>query len=105
NLRVKEGDLLVQLDEKPYQIQVAIKQAALEVAETDLAAAQAQVRAMVAQVRSSRFKLEHAMEEVRNQLALLASNVAQRKVADTNLALAERDYTRSKALLEKGTIT
>ena len=48
NYRVKKGDLLVQLDKEPYQVQVAIKKAAVEVAETDLAAAQAQVRSLVA---------------------------------------------------------
>src|SRR5437870_2232185 len=54
NLRVKEGELLVELDEKPYQVQVAIKEAALASADADLAAAQAQVRALVGQVRSNR---------------------------------------------------
>jgi pyruvate/2-oxoglutarate dehydrogenase complex dihydrolipoamide acyltransferase (E2) component len=29
NMRVKQGDLLVQLDKEPYQVQVAIKQAAV----------------------------------------------------------------------------
>ena len=48
NYRVKKGALLVQLDKEPYQVQVAIKKAAVEVAETDLAAAQAQVRSLVA---------------------------------------------------------
>src|SRR5271165_2010243 len=48
NYRVKKGALLVQLDKEPYQVQVAIKKAAVEVAETDLVAAQAQVRSLVA---------------------------------------------------------
>ena len=48
NYRVKEGELLVQLDKEPYQVQVDIKRAAVEVAETDLAAATAQVHGQVA---------------------------------------------------------
>ncbi len=52
NYRVKKGALLVELDKEPYQVQVAIKKAALEVAETDLAAAQAQVRSLVALARA-----------------------------------------------------
>ena len=68
NRRVKQGDVLVQLDREPYEDQVAIQKAALDSAEADLAAAHAQVRGMVAQVRSNRYKLERAMENVRNQL-------------------------------------
>ena len=45
NYRVKKGALLVQLDKEPYQVQLAIKQAAVVSAEADLVAAQAQVRA------------------------------------------------------------
>lgn len=48
NYRVKKGDLLVRLDPEPYQVQVAIKKAVIEAAQTDLAAAQAQVRGQVA---------------------------------------------------------
>ena len=105
NMRVKRGDLLVQLDKEPYQLQVAIKQAAVETAERDFAAAKAQVRGIVAQARSNRFKLEHAMEGVRNQLALLKSNVASLKVEQANLELAERDFARGESLIGKAAIS
>src|SRR5580700_4158766 len=36
NNRVKEGDVLVELDPKPYQVQVAIKQAAVDTAKANL---------------------------------------------------------------------
>jgi len=36
NNRVKKGDVLVELDPKPYQVQVAIKQAALDTAQANL---------------------------------------------------------------------
>ena len=71
NYRVKKGDLLVQLDPEPYLVQVEIKKAAVESAETDLKAAQAQVRGQVAQARANRYKLEHAIEDVDNQIANL----------------------------------
>ena len=58
NIRVKKGSVLVQLDKEPYQIQVAIKQAAVATAEADLMAAQAQVRSNVAQMRAARFLLQ-----------------------------------------------
>ena len=42
NQRVKKGDLLVQLDKEPYQVQVALKRAAVRVAEANLAAAESE---------------------------------------------------------------
>ena len=39
NYRVKKGALLVQLDKEPYQVQVAVKQAAVRAAEADVVAA------------------------------------------------------------------
>jgi len=44
NNRVHKGDLLVQLDPEPYQVQVTIAQAAVVAAQADLVATQAQVR-------------------------------------------------------------
>jgi multidrug resistance efflux pump len=77
--RVKKGDLIVQLDKEPYQIQVEIKKAAVDVAQTNLNVAQAQVRSQVAQARTNRFKLEHAIEDVRNKVANLRAAVASYK--------------------------
>jgi membrane fusion protein (multidrug efflux system) len=105
NMRVKRGDVLVQLDKEPYEVQVEIKKAAVGTAERDLAAAQAQVRGLVAQARSNRFKLEHVMEDVRNQLELLRSNVAQLKVEQANLLLAQQDFARGESLVGKGAIS
>jgi membrane fusion protein (multidrug efflux system) len=104
NYRVSKGDLLVELDKEPYEVQAAIKKAAVESAEADLAAAEAQAHAQVALARSSRFNLEHSIESVRNQLATLKSNVAQLQVEEANLQLADRDYVRNKPLVERGAI-
>ena len=56
NLRVKKGDLLVQLDPEPYQVQVAAKKASVEAAQTDLANAQSQALAI------GGARQQHAME-------------------------------------------
>ena len=69
NYRVKRGDLLVQLDKEPYQVQVAIKRAAVGAAEADLVAAEAQVRGLEAIGGSQRWQLQSAMEQVNNQIA------------------------------------
>src|ERR1700719_1025915 len=71
NNRVKKGDVLVELDPEPYRVQVAIKKAAVDSAQADLVAAQATVRSLIAQARSQRFKLAHAIEDVDNQVALV----------------------------------
>src|SRR5271157_6170014 len=71
NNRVKKGDVLVELDPEPNRVQVAIKQAAVDSAQADLIAAEASVRALVAQTRSQRFKLLHSIEDVDNQVSLI----------------------------------
>ncbi len=105
NQRVKAGDILAQLDKEPYQVQVNIKKSALTAANRDLATAMALARGLAARARSSRFKLDHSMEDVRNQIELLKSNVAQLKVEEANRLLAERDYARGDMLVVKGGIS
>ena len=76
NERVNKGDLLVQLDKEPYQVQVDIKKAALVAAEAELMAARAQVRGILAQAGSLRWKLQRSIEDVDDSVALLRSRVA-----------------------------
>jgi membrane fusion protein, multidrug efflux system len=105
NYRVKKGDLLVQLDPEPYRVQVDIKKAALEAAETNLAAARAQVHGQIAQARANRFKLEHAIEEVDNQIANLRASVATLNSRKATLQLAQANLKRGEKLAPSGTIT
>src|SRR5262249_47285629 len=55
NMRVSKGDLLVELDREPYRVQVDIKKAAVDNAEADFRAAEAQVRATLGKARSLRW--------------------------------------------------
>jgi membrane fusion protein (multidrug efflux system) len=105
NYRVKRGDLLVQLDKEPFEVQVAIKKAAVETAESDLNAAQAQVRALVAQARANRFKLDHAIEDVNNQIANLRANVELLKSRRATLELAKANLKRGEELAPTGGIS
>src|SRR5262245_24541204 len=105
NNRVAKGDLLVELDPEPYEVQRGIKQAALEAAEADLDAARSQVRGYVSQARASRFKLEHAIEQVNDQVALLRANVATLESKKATLARAQADLERARALASKGNIS
>src|SRR5215831_6040392 len=105
NNRVQTGDLLVQLDKEPYQVQVNIAQAALDTAQADLVAAEAQTRGVEGQARSQRFNLDHAIEDVDNQVSLLRSRVAGLDSYRASVAKSQDDYNRALPLLKSGTIT
>ncbi len=99
NNRVRKDDLLVQIDPEPFKVQVAIKQAAVVTAEANLAVAKATVAGLVGQVRSQRFKLQHAMEDVDNQVALIRSRVATWEQSKATLVLAQAEFDRASRLL------
>jgi membrane fusion protein (multidrug efflux system) len=105
NYRVKKGALLVQLDKEPYQVQVAIKKAAVELAQTNLTAAQATVRGQIAQARANRYKLEHAIEDVDNQCANLRAAVAKLNSQKATLVLAQANLKRGEELAPSGGIS
>ncbi|MFL5342953.1 MAG: efflux RND transporter periplasmic adaptor subunit [Gemmataceae bacterium] len=105
NNRVRKGDLLVQLDKEPYQVQVDIAQAAVTSAEADVVTAQAQVRGIQGQMRSGRWNLERAIEDVHNQTALLRSKVATWRSQQASLAKAQADYARAKPLVGGGGVS
>ena len=85
NDRVSKGDLLVQLDREPYQIQVDLKKAAVVNAEVDVEAARAQVRGILAQARSQRWKLQRAIEDVDDKVAQLKARVAALRSKEASL--------------------
>ncbi|HEY2342352.1 MAG TPA: biotin/lipoyl-binding protein, partial [Chthoniobacteraceae bacterium] len=99
NNRVRKGDVLVELDPEPFQVQVDLKQSAVDSAESDRIVAEASVRANIAQARSGRFKLQHAIESVNNQVALLRANAAAFEKSKATLALAQQEFDRYKQLL------
>lgn len=105
NQRVKKGDVLVQLDKEPYQVQVAIKKAAVVSAEADLIAAHALVRAQVSQAWANRFKLQHAMEDVNTQIANLNAAVATLNSKKAALNLARANLKRGEALTPSGAMS
>lgn len=102
---VHKGDLLVELDPEPYQVQVNIAQAAFDAAKADLTAAQASVRGSEGLARSLRFSLEHAMEDVDDKVATLKLRVATLNSKKASLTKAQADYSRNKPLVANGAIT
>ena len=105
NNRVQKGDLLVQLDKEPFQDAVAVKKAAVDTAKADLEAAKAMVRAIEAQARSRRWNLQHAVEEVENQISLLRARIAGVEMNKASLKLAELEFDRAKQLITSATTT
>ena len=105
NNRVRRGDVLVQLDQEPYQVQVSIAQTAVSAAEADLVAAQAQVRGLEGLARSQRFALQRAVEELDNQVAELRSRVATLQSKKAMLARARADYERDQRLIKSGAVS
>jgi membrane fusion protein, multidrug efflux system len=102
---VHKGDLLVELDPEPYQVQVSIAQAAETAAKADLVAAQAAVRGSEGLARSLRFSLEHAIEDVDDKIATLKLRVATLNSKKASLTKAQADYNRNKPLVGTGTVT
>ncbi|MBV8481950.1 MAG: HlyD family secretion protein, partial [Verrucomicrobia bacterium] len=99
NNRVKQGDVLVELDPQPYRVQVAIKQAAVSTAQANLVLAQDNVRGLIGRARSDRFKLARAIEDVDNQIALLRARVATWEQEKATLVLAQQEFDRAQRLL------
>ena len=105
NSRVHKGDLLAQLDKEPFEDAVAGKKAAVDVAKANLNAAMATVRGTEAQARSLRWKLQYAIEDVDNRVALLHARVAALDKSKANLKLAQLEFGRAEQLLPKASIS
>lgn len=105
NNRVKKGDLLVQLDKEPFQVQVALKRAAVLAAEVNVAAAESKARGLEAQLGAQRWRLQTASEQVDAQVALLRTQVAALRSQEAILDRARADFRRAEALLPKAAIS
>ncbi len=81
------------------RVQVAIKQAAVDSARAQLVVAQATVRSLIGQARGLRFKLQHAIEDVDNQVALIRARIATWEQAKATQVLAQAEFERAKQLL------
>jgi membrane fusion protein (multidrug efflux system) len=105
NYRVKTGDVLVELDPEPYQVQVAINQAEVNVAEANLVVAQATVKGLLGQLRSQRYALQTAIEQVDNDIALIRARVATWEQNKATLVFAQAEFDRAERLIETKVIS
>lgn len=105
NERVTKGDLLVQLDKEPFEVQVALKRAAVQLAEANLTAAEAKARSLEAQLGSQRWKLQSASEQVDALVAQLKVKAASLRTQEAILDRARADYERGSRLVGTGAMT
>ena len=106
NNRVHKGDLLVQLDPEPFQVQVDIAQAAVTAAQADLVAAQAQARAAEGQMREPAVTASSTpIEDVDNQIARLRSRVATLNRRKRRSPRPRPTTTAYKPLVATGAVT
>jgi membrane fusion protein (multidrug efflux system) len=105
NQHVKKGDLLVQLDKEPYQVQAALKRAAVRNADANLIAAESTARGLEAQLGTERWVLQNASEKVDAQVSLLRSEVATLRSQEAVLDLARADFKRAKDLLPTSAVS
>ena len=102
NNRVHKGDRIAELDKEPYRVVVSEKQAAVDTAKADLTAATAAARAIEAQAMSQRWNLQHAVEGVDSQVALLHARVADINKSKAALTLAQLQFDRARELVPRG---
>lgn len=105
NNRVHKGDLIAELDKEPYQVALSEKKAAVDTANADLLAATAMVRGIEAQARSARWKMQHAIEDVDNRIALLHARIATLDKNKAALTLAQLDFDRARQLVQKDVVS
>jgi membrane fusion protein (multidrug efflux system) len=105
NQRVKKGDVLVQLDKEPYEVQVAVKKAAVVEAEADLVAANAQVIGQISQTRADQFSLQHSIETVNTKVANLRAAVATLESKKASLELAKANLRRGEDMAPVGALS
>lgn len=105
NNRVRKGELLAQLDKEPYEVAVSQKQAQVDTASADLQAATAAARGIEAEARSRRWALQHAIENVDNQVAALDARVATLNKSRAALTLAQSEFARAQALVGKNVMS
>jgi membrane fusion protein (multidrug efflux system) len=105
NNRVHKGDILVELDKEPYQDAVDVSKAAVDTAKANLLGAIATVRSVEAEARSRRWKLQSAIEDVANQVALLRARVAALDKNKAGLTLAQADFDRASKVVATGAVS
>jgi membrane fusion protein (multidrug efflux system) len=98
NMHVKKGQVLVRLDREPFQVKASLKRAAVQVAEANLKTAWSKARGLEALASSQRWKMETAVQQVKNQTSLLKARVATLRNKEATLDRALAEFERGQRL-------
>jgi membrane fusion protein (multidrug efflux system) len=96
---IRAGEVLVRLDSHPFRVAVEGANAELQLAQANLAEARATVRAQLSTARANEYLTRTAVDQVRSQVAGLRAALAEQKLDEANLALAEKDFARNASLV------
>jgi membrane fusion protein, multidrug efflux system len=105
NAFVNKGQILVELDPKPYQIAADQASASVTLAEAQLQQAITQGRAMVAGIRAAFNNLKLTKDHVAEGMAKLRASIATRNKAKAQRSLANTELQRAKNLLQSNSGT
>jgi membrane fusion protein, multidrug efflux system len=105
NDRVEPGDVLVRLDQEPFEIALAQSEASLIEARSNLDLARAQVKAQLSTARGAFFSRRNQQEQLRRTIKSLEAEVATLKSQQSSQHLAELDQRRLASLTQRGSAT
>jgi membrane fusion protein (multidrug efflux system) len=107
--RVEEGDVLVDLDPKDYQISVDLAEAGLARIDADIKAAEANISLVdsqtQAQIQSAQEDLEKAGDQEQSKYQQMRELEKNRLAARAELTEAEKNYERTKRLYTSKSIS
>jgi membrane fusion protein, multidrug efflux system len=102
---VRQGEVLVRLDPRPFRLAVEQAEAALATAQADLAQARVAVWSDLSAVRANQYLAEAAVDQLQYQIASLKAAAADLKLDEAQRALAEQIFARTAKLVTSGTVT
>ena len=104
NQRVKQGDLLLELDSRPYEAEAEKARAQLALTELEIRAFKDQITAAEAELKQSQAKADYAVDYAKRVQALVGNlyvTVDKNQLAQTEAITASQKVEQDKASLER----
>lgn len=104
NQRVKRGDLLLELDSRPYEAEAEKARAQLALTELEIQAYRDQIAAAEAELKQSQAKADYAIDYAKRVQALVGNlyvTVDKNQLAQTEAITASQKVEQDKASLER----
>jgi multidrug efflux system membrane fusion protein len=104
NQRVKKGDLLIELDSRPYEAEAEKARAQLALTDLEIQAYKDQITAAEAELKQSQAKADYAVDYAKRVQALVGNlyvTVDKNQLAQTEAVTATQKVEQDKAALER----